>query len=52
MLGFDNGAVALAVWLTLGAAAASVIYGVVNWNRGGEDAEGVGTSSSGEEPHE
>lgn len=45
MLGFDNIEVALAMWLTLLSAAVCVIYGVRNWNRGGNNAEGVGDVS-------
>ncbi|NJB68704.1 hypothetical protein GGQ74_002377 [Desulfobaculum xiamenense] len=47
MLGFDNPEVALAMWLTLASAVACVVYGIVNWNRGGNDAEGVGGRSDG-----
>ena len=46
MLGFGSAEIALAFWLSLGATALCVIYGIVNWNNSGSDA---GTKQSEED---
>lgn len=38
MLGFASLEVALSFWLTLAASGVCVVYGVVNWNKGGNGA--------------
>jgi len=37
MLGMGSGEMALAYWLSILAAVFCVVWGALNWNRGGED---------------
>lgn len=43
MLGLGSVEIALAFWLSVGATAVCVIYGIVNWNNSGKTAEGKST---------
>ena len=40
MLGFGSVEIALAFWLSVGAAALCVVYGIVNWNNKGDKPGG------------
>ncbi len=46
MLGLGSVEIALAFWLSIGATALCVIYGIVNWNNSGTTTE---TKQSGED---
>ncbi len=46
MLGLGSVEIALAFWLSIGATALCVVYGIVNWNNSGNTAE---TKKSGED---
>lgn len=39
MLGFGSIEIALAFWLSIGATAVCVVYGIVNWNKSGDVAD-------------
>lgn len=40
MLGLGSLEIALAFWLSIGAAVLCVVYGIVNWNETGESGKG------------
>lgn len=39
MLGLGSLETALAFWLTLAGAAVCVVYGIINWNKGGDEVD-------------
>ncbi|WP_277872925.1 symporter small accessory protein [Pseudodesulfovibrio cashew] len=40
MLGFGSVEIALAFWLSIASTLLCVVYGIVNWNKGGNDKPG------------
>lgn len=40
MLGFGSVEIALAFWLSIASTAVCVIYGIVNWNKTGDEKSG------------